>query len=195
VTKAVFLDRDGVINRLVLNPATGEHEPPHSPEDLELFPWTPDALVRLSRAGFLLFLVSNQPDCAKGKASMDQLRAVHEKLHGILTSNAIEFAGYFYCHHHPKGINPEYSFDCRCRKPKPFFPLRAIEDHGLDSASSWFVGDRDSDIECGQRASLRTILVTGSEDRMSRGKSSPDYTASNLAGAAEIILAHCPPRS
>ena len=76
--RAVFLDRDGVINELVLNPATGEYEPPHSPDDMTLFPWVINSLKVLRESGFELFMVSNQPDYAKGKTTFEEVARVVE---------------------------------------------------------------------------------------------------------------------
>jgi len=186
--RAIFLDRDGVLNQLVLNPATGEYEPPHSPEKLVICPDVIDSLRILKDTGFVLFLISNQPDYAKGKMSLEQIRAVHGRFNYILVSNGIQFQEYYYCYHHPDGIVPEYSFACSCRKPKPFFLLKAARDYGIDLENSWMIGDRDSDIECGRAAGTRTMLI---EEPYSSGlhrSSSPDHRAANLKDAVTIIL-------
>ncbi|MCX6690476.1 MAG: hypothetical protein NTW33_00135, partial [Methanoregula sp.] len=86
---AVFLDRDGVLNELVRNPTTGEYEPPHSPDDLILFPHVIESLRVLQNADFELFLVSNQPDYAKGKTTLEMIHAVHTRFDHILTSRGI----------------------------------------------------------------------------------------------------------
>ncbi len=125
MAEAVFLDRDGVLNRLVLNPATGEYEPPHRIEDMELFPYVIESLGKIQELGYELFLVSNQPDYAKGKTTLEALEKVHRKFDGLLTSQGICFREYYYCYHHPQGIVPEYSYECICRKPKPFFLFKA----------------------------------------------------------------------
>ena len=126
---AVFLDRDGCSTSSVLNPATGEYEPPHSPDDLVLFPDVIESLRILQDAGFELFLISNQPDYAKGKTSLETIQAVHERLDHMLNSAGIHFREYYYCYHHPNGIVPGYSFACECRKPKPYFLMNAASDH------------------------------------------------------------------
>jgi len=144
---AVFLDRDGVLNELVLNPATAEYEPPHCIEDMKLFPYVIECLGKLHEAGYDLFLISNQPDYAKGKTTLDALEKVHNKFDQLLTSQGINFKKYYYCYHHPQGIIPEYSCECMCRKPKPFFLFKAEEDHNVDLGNSWMIGDRDTDIE------------------------------------------------
>jgi D-glycero-D-manno-heptose 1,7-bisphosphate phosphatase len=186
--KAVFLDRDGVLNELVLNPVTGEFEPPHSPEDLVLYPGVLESLQVLNNSGFELFLVSNQPDYAKGKTTLENIRAVHGELERILREAGLNFKEYYYCYHHPRGIVPEFSFDCECRKPKPYFLLKAARDYGIDLGNSWMVGDRDSDIGCGKSAGLRTILVENVQSSMYRGSGNPDFKVANLKIAAQIII-------
>lgn len=186
--KAVFLDRDGVLNELVLNPLTEEYEPPHSPDDLIIFPDVFESLRILQDAGFELFLISNQPDYAKGKTTLENIYAVHSRFDRILTLKGIHFREYYYCYHHPNGIVPEYSFACECRKPKPYFLLKAAKDYGIDLENSWMIGDRDSDIECGNAAGTRTILVEEPHSSESRGSSNPDFIAENLKDIVETIF-------
>jgi D-glycero-D-manno-heptose 1,7-bisphosphate phosphatase len=186
--RAVFLDRDGVLNELVLNHQTQEYEPPHIPSDLMLFPYIIESLRTLQKEQFDLFLISNQPDYAKGKATLENLQKVHVKLDRILRSEGILFRDYYYCYHHPQGMIPKYSFECECRKPKPFFLLKAAQDYSLDLSQSWIVGDRDSDIECGRAAGTRTILIKNPRSSKYRHSSQPDFTATNLKDALNIIL-------
>jgi len=185
---AVFLDRDGVINELVLNLDTGEFEPPRSPRDLVIAPYVIDSLCTLQDARFDLILVSNQPDYAKGKMTLEEIWAVHAKLDSILKGEGIRFRNYYYCYHHPDGIVSEYSFICECRKPRPYFLIKASYDYGIDLASSWMIGDRDSDIECGKAAGTRTILIKNSWSTRYRGHSFPDFVSTNLKEAVRFIL-------
>jgi len=186
--KAVFLDRDGVLNELVLNPATGEYEPPHSPYDLIIYPDVIESLQILQDAGFELFLVSNQPDYAKGKTTLENILAVHEKLDHILKLEGIHFREYYYCYHHPNGIVPEYSFVCECRKPKSYFLLKAAWAYNIDLTYSWMIGDRDSDIECGKAAGTRTIMIEEPHLSGLRGSICPDNITANLKDAVTIII-------
>jgi len=186
--RAVFLDRDGVINELVLNSENNDYEPPHIPEDVILFPYTIEVLQILQEAQFELFLISNQPDYAKGKTTLENLQKVHAKLDRILRSEGIRFREYYYCYHHPQGKVPEYSFECECRKPKPFFILKAAKHYSLDLSKSWMVGDRDSDIECGKAAGTKTIMIENPHSLKYRKSSQPDFTAANLKDALQIIL-------
>ena len=187
MNRAIFLDRDGVINKLVFNPLTGEYESPHYVEYLELYPWTLEALQKLQEKGFLLFLVSNQPSFAKGKTSMGNIKAIHEIVHKYMSENGIVFVDYYYCYHHPRGIVPEFTCKCECRKPSPYFLLKAKKEFHLNMENSWFIGDRDTDIFCGQSAGVKTILIEEEHSSNNRGKSNPIFFASNLKEAVSII--------
>jgi D-glycero-D-manno-heptose 1,7-bisphosphate phosphatase len=182
---AVFLDRDGVINRNIFDPASGECEAPLTARDFALIPGVPDALQRLQRAGFLLFLVSNQPNYAKGKSTLADLRAIDAELRRELAAMRVEFAAFYYCFHHPQGIVDGYSGPCVCRKPSPYFLLKAMKEFGVDPEQSWMVGDRTTDILCGRAAGVRTILIGA--DGIGCNEAVPDYVAADLAAAAAYI--------
>ena len=186
--QAVFLDRDGVINPLVYNLNTGEYESPHQPGEFSVYPQAARSLQRLSAAGFLLFLVSNQPSYANGKTTLEHIRAIQAVLAEYLQENKIGFAGFYYCHHHPDGIVPGYSGPCACRKPSPYFLQQAAAEHGLDLSQSWLIGDQDSDVLCGQAAGVRTIQILNPHSAAKRGASRPEFRAENLAEAVELLL-------
>ncbi len=152
--RAIFLDRDGVLNRNVWNPATGAYESPLTPEQFELLPNVIPALQLLQSCGFELFLVSNQPNHAKGKASMAILDAIHAEFLRSITFHNITFAACYYCFHHPA-----FTGICVCRKPSPYFLHQAQDTFDLDLAQSWMIGDRESDMACGQAAGTRTIQI------------------------------------
>jgi D-glycero-D-manno-heptose 1,7-bisphosphate phosphatase len=158
-SQAVFLDRDGVINRNVLNPTTGEYESPLTPDEFNFLPGALDAMCDLRAAGFLLFLVSNQPNYAKGKSTLATLNAIHGKFLFGLKQKSIEFARFYYCFHHPQGCVPGYSGWCACRKPSPYFLFRAESEFGVDLDSSWMIGDRSTDVMCGKAAGTRTVFI------------------------------------
>lgn len=185
---AVFLDRDGVLNGLILNPETGEYEPPHIIEDMKLFPYAIECLEKIQDSGYDLFLISNQPDYAKGKTTFDDLEKVHKKFDRLLTLQGIYFREYYYCFHHPRGIISEYACECMCRKPKPFFLFKAEEDYNVELRNSWMIGDRDTDIECGKAGGTKTILIEEPMSINKRGRSQPDYKTENLMGVIDIIL-------
>lgn len=171
----------------VFNPSTGEHEPPRDPGSVRLYPNTIRSLRKLQASGYDLFLVSNQPDFAKGKTTLASMEMVHNELDRILISNGVHFKEYYYCYHHPKGVVPEYSYECDCRKPKAFFLFKAANTFGVDLSNSWMVGDRDSDVECGKAAGTRTILIEEPTSAHKRGLSRPDHTAKSLKDAVGII--------
>ena len=181
--KAVFFDRDGVLNKLILNPSTNEFESPHRVEDLELTENIIYFLKKIKLMGFLIFLISNQPSFAKGKTSLENIKAIHNKLDKTLRKEKVIFSDYFYCYH-------QESDGCVCRKPSPYFLKQAIEEYGIDVDKSWMVGDQDTDIQCGQSAGLKTILIETKESEKKRGKSSPDATVQNFAMAIRLIGEH-----
>lgn len=185
---AIFLDRDGVLNDLVFNPTTGEYESPHFPEDLVVIDGAVEALRRFVEAGFDLFLVSNQPSFAKGKATLESIEEIHRRLDGVLMANGIEFREYFYCFHHPDGVEPSHSGPCRCRKPAPYFLFEAARRHGVDLGSSWMVGDQATDVECGRAAGCRTALVCNEHSIAKREPCRPDVRVGTVSEAADLIV-------
>ncbi|MBF0475526.1 MAG: HAD family hydrolase [Deltaproteobacteria bacterium] len=142
---AVFLDRDGVINRSVVK--DGRPYPPQSVEELVLLPLVPEALTRLKNAGFLLIGVTNQPDVARGT----QKRRVVEDIHTALRSK-LPLDDILTCFHDDQD-------GCLCRKPQAGLLLQAAEQYHIDLSSSFMVGDRWRDIEAGHNAGCRTVLI------------------------------------
>ena len=186
--KAVFLDRDGVINPPVFNPLTLEYESPHYPEDYSVYPMVLKALKKLSDDNYRLFVVSNQPSYAKGKIPLENLQAIERVLAEYLSENGITVDKYYYCYHHPDGVVEGYSGQCRCRKPGTLFLEEAIEQFNLCAEECWFVGDRDTDVACGKAMGMRTIQVYNKHVGDKAGKETPDRYASDIYEAAEIIV-------
>lgn len=184
---AVFLDRDGVLNKNVFYPDTGEWESPRTKSDLELCPGVGNALERLIQAGFKLFIVSNQPSFAKNKTTLDELKEVAVKVQIAFEDQGVTFCEAFYCYHHPQGVQLGYSGPCSCRKPAPYFLIQAAEKYELDLSRSWMIGDRDSDIECGMAAGVTTIQVHSDHPTEKAGKSTPHFHAADLQEAVEVI--------
>jgi D-glycero-D-manno-heptose 1,7-bisphosphate phosphatase len=187
--QAVFLDRDGVLNRNVFYSHPGGYEAPRIAADFVLFPWVVEALSPLQAVGYGFVLVSNQPNFAKGKSSMEDLLAIHERLLRSLEGHGIELLASSYCYHHPDSKVDGYSA-CDCRKPSARFLLEAAQRFDLDLAKSWMVGDRATDVECGRRAGVRTIRVRpdyplpGWEEELPK----PDFVVENLLEASGLIL-------
>lgn len=186
---AIFLDRDGVINALVLNPATSRMESPLTPDQCRLCDGAVAALLRLQQMGLPLVLVSNQPNYALGKSTLETLGAIHDNIATTLIHAGIRFARFCYCLHHPKGVVAGYSGLCVCRKPSPWFLLRARDDFGYTLADSWMIGDQPGDIQCGRAAKAHTIrIASGPLPAGQDARSRADYSARNLAEAVEILL-------
>jgi D-glycero-D-manno-heptose 1,7-bisphosphate phosphatase len=170
---AVFLDRDGVINRTFIR--DGRPCPPVSLQELEILPHVPEALSALKAQGYSLVVVTNQPDVARGTASRELVDSIHERLKGELGLDAI-----FTCFH-------DDADECDCRKPKPGLLFRAAHDLGIDLTSSFMVGDRWRDVEAGRRAGCRTLFVDcGYRESPSQ---SCDFRVGSLLEASGIILA------
>ena len=171
--KAVFLDRDGVLNRAVVT--DGRPYPPRSLDALEILPGVADALTDLRAAGYLNLVVTNQPDVTTGKTTQTLVDAIHDRLMSTLALDKIYAC---YCVEGP---------DCDCYKPKPGMLLEAAGEWEVDCAQSFMVGDRWRDVGAGKAANCRTIFIDyGYQERRPDG---PDHVVSSLSEAAEIILA------
>jgi D-glycero-D-manno-heptose 1,7-bisphosphate phosphatase len=179
---AVFLDRDGVLNDPVWDPVDGRPESPLRPEDVRLAAGAAAAARRLHDAGLALIVVSNQPAAAKGKATADDLRRVHERVAALLAEAGVTIDDWRYCLHRAED-------DCACRKPRPGMLLDAAHERGIDPAACWMVGDTDADVSAGRAAGTRVVLVAhpGSAHRRS-GEAAPDAIVPDLNAAAAIIL-------
>ena len=188
LNKAVFLDRDGVLNANVLNPATGLWESPHHPDDVRLHPGVIEALRQLQDAGYRLVIVSNQPSYAKGKTPLENIRAVAAKVSRTLKQAGVFILRACYCLHHPEGSVPDYVVSCVCRKPSPYFLHESARDFALDLGASWMIGDRATDIACGQSAGVKTILLRPDYPGAKQEEANPDYVADDLSAAVQIIL-------
>ena len=185
VNRAIFLDRDGVINKNIFYEHSGEWEAPLTPDHFELADGAIEALRQLQSAGLLLFVVSNQPNAAKAKATLETLDEIHQRLIAALDEAHIHFTAFYYCYHHPAGTVPSLSGPCDCRKPSPHFLLKAANDHNIDLAKSWIVGDRDTDVACGHAAGVHTIRII---DEKGNGSETADHNVADISAAAKIIL-------
>jgi D-glycero-D-manno-heptose 1,7-bisphosphate phosphatase len=186
---AVFLDRDGVLNKLVPDPRSGVPESPLARADVRLLPGAAAAAARLARAGFTLACVSNQPAAAKGLVSVRELLAVHRRVIELLALEGVELASTRLCLHHPQGVVPELTRSCSCRKPAPGMLLDTAAALGIDLPASWMVGDTDADIGAGRAAGCRTLLIEhpGSDHKRLSGIQ-PDRRAASLPGAVALLL-------
>ena len=154
--KAIFLDRDGTINKYVgfLREI----------EQFELLPNTSEAIKKINNSGYLAIVVTNQPVIARGEVTFEQLDQIHNKMETLLGKDGAYLDGIYFCPHHPhkgfEGEIPELKVECECRKPKPGMLLQAAKDFNIDLSKSWMIGDSDNDILAGENAGCSTARVT-----------------------------------
>lgn len=170
--RVVFLDRDGVLNKAF--PERGTTRPPMSVDELELLPGVPESLARLCEAGFVLVVVTNQPDVARGKQTRDAVEAINAKM-----SAELPILDVFACYH-------DNADKCACRKPKPGLLLAATDKWNLDLPTAFLIGDRWSDIVAAHAAGCRGVLIDTPFSQAER--CSPDYRATDIAEAVNWIL-------
>lgn len=185
----MFLDRDGVLNDLVVDQVSGEGESPLTFEDVSLMPDASVGAACLSRAGFMLVCVSNQPAAAKGQVSVEQLLAVNARVVSLLEREGVSFAAWCLCLHHPLGVPSRLTRSCSCRKPAPGMLLGAAIALGIDLARSWMVGDTDADIAAGREAGCKTLLIRhpGSVHKRTQGVD-PDIVAGSLVDGVRRLV-------
>ena len=158
--KAIFLDRDGTINKYVgflrnIN-------------DFELIDGVAEAIRKINESGYLAIVVTNQPVIARGEVSFEELEEIHNKMETLLGKEGAYLDAIYYCPHHPhkgyEGERPELKIDCDCRKPKPGMLLKAAADFNIDLSRSWMVGDGENDIQAGINAGCKTVLLSNGNE-------------------------------
>ena len=168
--KAIFLDRDGVINKEVSYLS--------NPNDFEFIEGSIEALKILKQKGFLIIIITNQAGIARGFFTEETLEAIHSKMIRILKQNNIELDDIYYCPHHP-----EFNGPCDCRKPNTGMLLKAQLEYNIDLTNSYIVGDTLNDIQTGKAARCKTVLVLtgyGNEEQKNIGTIIPDMIFKNL---------------
>ena len=153
--KAIFIDRDGTINRYV-----------GFLRDINLFellPGVADAIKAINASGYLAIVASNQPVIARGEVTVEKLESIHHKMETLLGAEGAYVDAIYYCPHHPHkgfaGEVAELKFDCECRKPKPGMLLQAAARYNIDLTASWMIGDSENDIKAGIAAGCKTALI------------------------------------
>ena len=175
--KAVFLDRDGTINKYVGFLT--------NIDDFKLLEGTAEAIKKINQSGYLAIVVTNQPVIARGEVTFEQLNEIHNKMETLLGQQGAYLDAIYYCPHHPhsgyEGEVKELKIECECRKPKPGMLMKAAKDYNIDSENSYMIGDSENDVLAGKNAGCKTVLI-GKEDYHQ------DKTASSLLEAVEEIL-------
>jgi histidinol-phosphate phosphatase family protein len=178
--RAVFLDRDGTINR--------EVDLLRELRQLRLLPGAAKGIRALNRMGYRVIVITNQPVVARGWLTEGQLRSIHRALEARLRRRGARLDAIFYCPHHPDADLAKYRIRCRCRKPGTALIRRAVRELGLAATGSFMVGDSTRDVLAGRRAGLETILLaTGYAGKDGKYAVRPDHTAADLASAARLI--------
>lgn len=159
--KAIFLDRDGTINKMVGFIT--------KPEQFELIPGVAEAIKMINKSGYLAIVVTNQPVIARGECSFEELQTIHDKMETDLGKEGAFIDGIYVCPHHTDkgfaGERPDYKFDCDCRKPKPGLLFQAAKDFNIDLSQSYMIGDSDRDVEAGQNAGVKqSFKIEGNEN-------------------------------
>lgn len=179
--KAVFLDKDGTLVEDI----------PYNvdPEKIRLYDGVPEALRTLREQGFRIVVITNQPGVAYGYFEEHKLHDLKNSFGLLFNKHDVEIDGFYYCPHHAEGTVKQYSFECNCRKPMPGMILRAAEEMNIDLSRSWMVGDILNDVEAGNRAGCKTILINnGNETEWIYNKMrTPAYMVWNISEAAKKI--------
>ena len=149
--KAIFLDRDGTINKYVGFLT--------KPEQFELLPGVAEAIKAINKSGYLAIVVTNQPVIARGDCTWEELQSIHDKMETLLGKEDAFVDAIYVCPHHKdkgfEGERPEYKFDCDCRKPKPGLLLQAAKDFNIDLSQSIMIGDNERDVQVGKNAGCK----------------------------------------
>ena len=171
---AVFLDRDGTLNVQAIR--EGKPYSPDHPDEFRLFAGVPEGCRALKAAGFRLVVATNQPDVGRGRVPQAAVEAMHAMLRSLIPEiDRIEVC-----------YDPGQGEPSRRRKPEPGMLLDAAKELGLDLTRSWMIGDRWRDVDCGQRAGVRTVLIDFGYDEKLRAQ--PDFTVKSFAEAAGVVL-------
>ncbi|MEZ0322892.1 MAG: D-glycero-beta-D-manno-heptose 1,7-bisphosphate 7-phosphatase [Hydrogenothermaceae bacterium] len=178
--KAVFLDRDGVINV--------DKGYVHKIEEFEFYPNVFEALRKLQDAGFKLFVVTNQSGIAVGYYTEEDFLKLTDYMLKEFEKKGIKIDKVYYCPHHENGIVPEYSFKCDCRKPESGMIRQAIKEFGIDPKKSFLIGDKENDILAAHKENIKAILVKTGQGLKYIDNTTADYIAEDILDAVENFI-------
>lgn len=190
-SKAILLDRDGVVNDLVINSEEGLVDSPNSSGQFNVIKSSIKAMKILSKLGYKLIIISNQPGIAKGQYDMSEFLKIKRKLESQLHDSNVTLAGQYYCLHHPNAKIPKYKKKCQCRKPGTKLFFDAVKEHNIDTKNSFLIGDGITDMQLAKRVKCRTIFIGNINSTVTRifheKKINPFYVAHDLLEAANYI--------
>ena len=190
--KAVFLDRDGVINELIYYPEQGIIDSPFTVEQFRLLPGVAEAIKKFREMDYKVVLVSNQPGIAKGDLSEATFERIRSKMKQELAKDEAFLDGEYYCFHHPEAKVEQLKANCECRKPNSGLLLQAANEMHIDLSQSWMIGDGLTDVKAGKGTGTRTILLGRIKcelcQLMDEEGARPDAIAANLKEAAQFVL-------
>ena len=189
--KAVFLDRDGVINEVIFHKEMGIVDSPSTVEQFKILQGVGRAINKFHELGFKVIIVSNQPGMAKDHYNIDVFEKIQEKMKTELEKDGAKLDAEYYCLHHPEAKIEKYHVICDCRKPKPGLILQAAKENDIELSESWMIGDGINDLQAGQATGCRTILIGRRKCDVCRIMEDegvkPDFISPNLYKASLII--------
>jgi histidinol-phosphate phosphatase family protein len=189
--RAVFVDRDGVINRMFFHTEFGTVDSPANPGQFELLPGVGGTIAEFNRAGLLVIVVSNQPGIAKGKFTPALLEAMERKMIATIADAGGKLDAVYNCLHHPEAELADYRVRCDCRKPEPGLLVRAAREWNIDLPRSYMIGDGVTDIRAGRAAGAITLFANSRKcyncDSLIEHNAWPDYIVSDIREAAVVI--------
>jgi len=184
--RAVFLDRDGVINE--------DYGYVYKIEDFHIYPYVIPALKKLQKAGFKLIIVTNQSGIGVGYYTEEDFKKITDYMLNTFEKEGINIDSVYYCPHHPEGVIPEYTMKCDCRKPNSGMIKQGIKEFNIDPASSFLIGDKENDIKAAHKEGITAALVKTGQGTKYVKNTEADYIGENILDVVEnfILKEHSP---
>tara|TARA_A100001015_G_C15034210_1_gene735049 strand:- start:1855 stop:2454 length:600 start_codon:yes stop_codon:yes gene_type:complete len=191
LNKAVFFDRDGVLNKNIYYRDTNEWESPRLLKDLKIYKNIYKSLYILQKNNYKIFIVTNQPSYAKGKTTLKNLKLIQKKINNYFKENSIKISKVYCSYKHNDSIFEKYKTPCRYRKPNTGSLVEAKNKYNLDLSKSWIIGDRETDIEFGSKKNLKTIRIINKKENKKIIRTNANFKAKNVEEAVKIIVDFC----
>lgn len=179
MNKAVFLDRDGTINK--------EVNYLYRPEDFVFIPGAVEAIKTFRRLGYKVIVITNQAGVARGYYKEEDVKALHQFLDNLLADEGTRIDAYYYCPHHPDGIVEEYKGECSCRKPKTGMIIHATKDFDIDLSNSIIIGDKEIDVQTGKKSGIGKCILVRSGHSTEEKNTVADAIYDNLFDFAKAL--------